>query len=199
MTTHSAPFRVRPYQPSDERDWVRCRALAFLDTQYYDAVKPHRVVLAEPSISLVAVTPAGDLVGILDIEIAGDAATIDTIATHPDHRAQGIASALLHVALTELQQTDATSLDAWTREDVAANGWYRRNGFVEQYRYLHVYLTDGEDDTGFATPERLSMPVSAFVHGRIEDEAELRTRYRRVYRCTQYVRPVRRTARDLSE
>ena len=84
--------------------------------------------------------------------------------------------------------TTTCTLDAWTREDIAANSWYRRNGFSERYRYLHVYLGDGDDATGFTTPEGLSAPVSAFVHASIEDEATMRERYRRVYLCRQYLR-----------
>ena len=34
---------VRDYRPADAAGWVRCRALAFLGTQYYDDVHPGRV------------------------------------------------------------------------------------------------------------------------------------------------------------
>lgn len=190
MTTVLAPFTVRPFQTSDEHGWVLCRALSFLDTQYYDDVKPHRTVLSDPAIALVAVTDAGEVIGVLDIEIEGAQATIDTIATHPEHQGRGVATILLHAALPLLEQLDVTTLDAWTREDDAANRWYQRHGFVESFRYLHVYLQDGDDAEGFTTPDGLSAPVAAFVHGKIEDEAELRARYRRVYVCRQYVRPV---------
>ncbi|XOQ14361.1 MAG: GNAT family N-acetyltransferase [Shouchella clausii] len=30
--------KVRPYVADDERDWLRLRVLAFLDTPYYDNV-----------------------------------------------------------------------------------------------------------------------------------------------------------------
>jgi len=191
MSLPSAPYAVRPYQPSDERGWLRCRVLSFLGTQYYDDVKPHRTVLADPSIALVAVSSDDEVIGILDVEIDGRAATIDTIAVHPDHQGTGIASALLSAALTRLEAGRIDTLDAWTREDAAANRWYQRNGFAEQYRYLHVYLTDGDDDTDFATPEGLSTPVGVFTHGRVEDEARMRGRFRRVYVCRQYLRPIR--------
>ncbi len=185
-------FVVRPYQPSDESGWLRCRALSFLDTQYYDDVKPRRTVLTEPAIALVAVTPAGDVVGLLDIEIDGPAATIDTIATHPDHHGSGIATALLQAALPLLECGSVATLDAWTREDVAANRWYQRNGFTERHRYLHVYLSDGDDDSGFTTPDGLSTPVGVFAHGKAEDETRMRAEFQRVYVCRQYVRPVMR-------
>ena len=54
-------------------------------------------------------------------------------------------------ALSRLEAARVETLDAWTREDVAANRWYRSHGFSEQYRYLHVYLNDGDDDAGFMT------------------------------------------------
>lgn len=190
MSLSSAPFTLRAYRRADEPGWLRCRVLAFLGTQYYDDVKPHRTVLAEPSIALVAVSLTGEVIGILDIEIDGNAATIDTVATHPDHQGVGVGSALLREALSRLEAARVETLDAWTREDVAANRWYRNQGFSEEYRYLHVYLNDGDDDAGFTTPDGLSTPVSAFLHGRIEDEARMRARFRRVYVCRQYLRPV---------
>ncbi len=190
MSLSSAPFTVRAYRSADELGWLRCRVLSFLGTQYYDDVKAHRTVLTDPSIALVAVSPTGEVIGILDVEIDGKAATIDTVATHPDYQGVGVGAALLGEALSRLEAAHVETLDAWTREDVAANRWYRSHGFSEQYRYLHVHLNDGDDDAGFVTPDGLSTPVSAFLHGRIEDEARMRARFRRVYVCRQYLRPV---------
>ncbi|MBI5161541.1 MAG: GNAT family N-acetyltransferase [Micrococcales bacterium] len=179
---------VRSYVSSDEVGWVRCRALSLLSTQYYDDVKPRRTPLREPSIALVATDAANGLVGLLDVEIDRDSATIDTVAVHPDHQNCGVATALLDRCLPLLKAHGVTSLDAWTREDAAANRWYRRNGFVENVRYVHVHLGEDDDRTGFESPEGLSAPVTAFLHGRIEDERLLRSRYHRVYVCRQYVR-----------
>lgn len=190
MTTAHPPFTVRPYQSSDERSWLRCRVLSFLDTQYYDDAWPRRPALIEPAIALVVVTPVDEVIGILDIEINANAATIETIATHPDHQGLGVATTLLQEALQLLEQSRILTLDAWTREDAAANRWYRRNGFVENFRYMHVYLGEGDDSEGFRTPDDLSTPIIAFMHGAIADEAELRARYRRSYACRQYLRPV---------
>ena len=190
MSLSSAAFTVRPYRPADERGWLRCRVLSFLGTQYYDDVKPNRTVLTDPSIALVAVSLTDEVIGILDVEIDGKAATIDTVATHPDHQSVGVGAALLREALSQLEAAQVETLDAWTREDAAANRWYQANGFAEQYRYLHVYLNDGDDDAGFETPDGLSAPLSAFLHGRIENEARMRARFRRVYVCRQYLRPV---------
>ncbi len=101
-----------------------------------------------------------------------------------------MSTGLLQAALEHLANLGVETLDAWTREDEAANRWYQRNGFIEQFRYLHIYLGEDDDPTGFVTPQRLSLPVNSFVHGVIEDEELIRQRYRRVYACRRYLRPV---------
>jgi len=187
-TLEPHPFAIRPYEPTDEPTWVRCRVLAFLSTQYYDDVWPRRPDVVAPSFGLVAVDAEGRLLGLLDVRVDGDEATIDSVATHPDHQGRGIAAALLEVAVERLTEAGVTSLDAWTREDQAANSWYRRNGFSETFQYLHVHLEDGDDAEGFTTPPGFSSPVRAFAHAGIEREQELRERFARVYVCRQYVR-----------
>lgn len=168
---------VREYRPADERSWLRCRALSFLETAYFDDVK--RVKTPQLDIELVA-TVAGEVVALMDVEIDGTAATVDTVAVHPDHQRRGLASRLLAIATEQLQAAGVTSLDAWTREDPSANSWYRRSGFTEQFRYLHVYTDSGVLD---------GHPVAhALMHAPIEQEEQLRGRYDRVYVCRQYLR-----------
>lgn len=187
-TADNAPFTIRTYQPDDADSWLRCRVLSFLNTQYYDDVKTERTRLSDGAIAFVATTNTSpNVIGLLDIEIDNGAATIDTIAIRPDHQRTGIASSLLHAAVPLVRGRGVSTLDAWTREDDAANRWYQENGFRERFRYLHVYLGYDEDKSGFTTPRRLE-PVTAFMHGRIEDEPELRARFRRVYVCRQYLR-----------
>ncbi|MFI2361836.1 GNAT family N-acetyltransferase [Promicromonospora sp. NPDC019610] len=181
-------FTVRPYLPDDEPGWLRCRVLAFLDTQYYDDVTPHRTSFDLPAVCLVAVADDGTICGLLDVEIDGDAATIDTVAVHPDHGRRGIATALLDAAIPQVRAAGATTLDAWTREDAAANAWYLRSGFAENHRYLHVYKGGDDPAAGFAAPDGLSTPVIAFLHADISREAELRARFTRVHVCRQYLR-----------
>lgn len=185
MTT---PVSVRPYRESDAESWVVCRVLSFLRTQYYDDVKQTRPELPAGAIELVAAAGDGEIVGVLDIEVEGFEATIDTIAVLPGWQHAGVATRLLDDAILKLEARGVRTLDAWTREDIAANAWYRRNGFFETTRYLHVYLGDGDDSAGFRTPHGLSSPVTAFVHGRIEEEADLRARYSRVHVCRRYLR-----------
>lgn len=177
--------QIRPYNDADAQSWLRCRLLSFFPTQYYDDVVTQRPSLDEPSIRLVGVV-GEQVVGILDVSISDDAATIETVAVLPEHARTGTATRLLDAALPELQQHDVQTLDAWTREDPAANAWYQANGFHERFSYLHVYKDWDEDDTAFAAPEGLR-PVRVFAHAPIEREAQMRARFRRVYVCRQYV------------
>ena len=91
----------------------------------------------------------------------------------------------------DTQRTAVTVIDAWTREDVPALAWYRARGFAESEHYLHVYKTWGGDpDAGWASPAPLTAPVAAFCHARLEDEADLRERFSRVYVCRRFSRSV---------
>lgn len=194
-------WTIRPYRDGDEASWLRCRTLAFLGSQYYDDVKPVRTVLDEPSLALVAVrakpaeisTPgSAQVVGILDLEAWDDdglrRATIDTVATHPDHERRGIAGALLEAAMPWLREQGVRALDAWTREDAAANAWYRCHDFTIRAEYLHVHKGWDDDVPGFVSPAPLTSPVTAFAHARLEDEAAVRATFSRVYRCRRYQR-----------
>jgi ribosomal protein S18 acetylase RimI-like enzyme len=181
-------FAVRPYAPADEFGWLRCRALAFLGTQYYDDVKPRPTAFELPAVRLVALADDGMVAGLLDVEVNQDAATVDSLAVHPDHARQGIATALLDAALPQVRAAGAATLDAWTREDEAANIWYQRSGFRENFRYLHVYKDRGDPTDGFATPDGLSAPVRAFMHADISLENQMRARFARVHICRQYLR-----------
>ena len=126
----------------------------------------------------------------MDVAIYGDLATIETVATHPDHARRGAARALLEEALRCVPSA-VTKIDAWTREDVAANSWYVANGFQQTFAYLHVYARADQEITASvaASGEGLT-PVAAFFHARIEDEARIRQQYERVYQCRRYERPL---------
>lgn len=186
FVTRPPSVPVREYRDTDERRWLHCRLVSFFDTDYFDDVHTERDRFELPALRLVA-DDGGPIMGLLDVEIDGSAATIDCVAVHPDHRRRGIATALLETALGRLP-AGVRTLDAWTREDDPAISWYRRNGFSERTRYLHVYKHWSEPVTGFAVPAGLSGPVIAFCHGRIEDEEAMRARFRRVYVCRQMLR-----------
>lgn len=184
-------YQIRSYQDSDAASWLRCRLLSFFTTNYYDDVVVDRPRYVNPAIQRVAVV-GETVVGLLDVAMADSNATIEVLAVHPDHQRRGIATSLLHSVCPELRNRHGVeTLDAWTREDLAANQWYLRSGFTEAFSYLHVYKGHEDDAAGFQSPAGLSPPVTAFLQAPREREAELRRRFRRVYVCRRYVRALR--------
>lgn len=200
-------FTIRDYTDLDEASWLRCRALSFLGSSYFDDVKNHRTRFDGDALQLVAVTPKpegmstpgpDEVVGILNVELWEDAgqpvATIDTVAVHPDHQREGIAGALLGTALAALRHRRIAWVDAYTREDPEANSWYAAHGFVIDSTYLHVYrggdeqAADVHGADGFAAPFGLGAPVKAFFHGPDEDPGPWRERFARVHQCRRYLR-----------
>jgi ribosomal protein S18 acetylase RimI-like enzyme len=179
---------VREYRPEDEVAWVRCRTLAFLGTSYFDDVFTTKPQYETPSIDLVATRSMGAMgvVGLLDVAVNGELATIETIAVHPDEAGGGIGTALLEAALRLLPH-DVATVDAWTREDAAANAWYLGRGFEETYRYLHVFATGTcEMEASIRQPAPGLTPAAAFFHADIGTEATMRQQFRRVHVCRRY-------------
>ncbi len=60
-------MEIRQYEEKDEKGWIRCRVLSFLDTAYYDHVLQEKEKFNNPAIELVTVID-GQIVGLLDIE-----------------------------------------------------------------------------------------------------------------------------------
>jgi ribosomal protein S18 acetylase RimI-like enzyme len=185
------PPRIRAYQASDEPSWLRCRALAFLDTCYYDDV--WRSKPAGPGegvaecVELVALDE-DEVVAILDVAVRGQLATIEDVCVLPAYRGAGLATRLLHEACVRLEGRGVQALDAWTREDAAALGWYAARGFAEEFTYLHVYTPyrGGAGMVGQHPPYR---PMVVFAHADREHEARARAEYERVYVCRRMTRP----------
>ena len=177
---------VRPYEAADEQGWLRCRVLAFLGTAYFDDVARTKPSYDGVSVELVAVE-GDEIVGLIDISVEGMASTIETIGIHPDYGRLGIATALLDDVLGRLPP-EVGSIDAWTRDDVAANEWYRRSGFREEFQYLHVYAQEDEVDVAIESTLGELTPVFGFFHADASLETEMRANFRRVHVCRQYVR-----------
>jgi ribosomal protein S18 acetylase RimI-like enzyme len=179
-------WTVRDYAPGDETPWLRCRVLAFLDTNYYDDVattKPRR----DAGLELVA-TVDDQVVGLLDASVTGSESTVETVAVHPDYRRLGIAQRLLDEICNRLQRRGAVQLDAWTRDDAGTLAWYRSQGFEQKMRYLHVYASDPEEAAS-AFGSRMDLaPCAGFFHAWVDHEDALRDQFSRVYSCRQFVR-----------
>ncbi|WP_461036245.1 GNAT family N-acetyltransferase [Streptomyces mayteni] len=181
---------VRDYAPADETSWLRCRVLSFLGTAYFDNVLRAKPAIPEPGLELVAVGEAGAVVGLLDVIVEGDAATIDNVAVHPDHQGRGIGAALLAEARARLRALGAATLDAWTRDDPGTLGWYRAMGFAESDHYLHVfanhYTDPAEPDRAVAERHPDLRPVALFLHADLLHERAMRERFARVHVCRRF-------------
>ncbi|TQM85101.1 acetyltransferase (GNAT) family protein [Saccharothrix saharensis] len=184
-------YAVREYAADDEPSWLRCRVLAFLGTAFYDDVVPAKP--REPGVELVAVDGAV-VVGILDLAVDGEHATIETIAVHPDHQHRGIGGALLSRARARARELGATTLDAWTRDDPPTLRWYRAMGFQESDHYLHVIADHrtSADEPARAVVARPGLRVAkAYLHADLADEARLRREFARVHVCRRFALPLR--------
>jgi ribosomal protein S18 acetylase RimI-like enzyme len=177
---------VRSYEPADVVGWVRCRVLSFLDSAFWDAVEREKERYPRPAIELVA-DDAGEIVGLLDLEVElepsvladrpGRGGMIWHLAVHPDHRRQGIASALLEEAERRARERGLERLEAWTRDDAHVQRWYETHGFTLIDGYLHVYL-ERDDLRRYDGELRL---VKAFAHYTGDQPEEIRQRYARVH------------------
>ncbi|MFG3611363.1 GNAT family N-acetyltransferase [Rummeliibacillus stabekisii] len=144
---------IRDYIKRDETGWVRCRALAFLQTAYFDNVLTKKVHYQNPSIELVA-EHDGQIVGLIDVEYAeeqtvcsrgeGLGGMIWHIAVHPDFYRQGIGQQLLVAAETRAMKLGLNRLEAWTRNDLWVQNWYKKMQFNIVDSYYHVYLEEDE-------------------------------------------------------
>lgn len=188
---------VRPYEDADERGWVECRVLAFLDSAYYDAVEREKERYERPSVELVAEAD-GRIVGLIDVELEEEPGTICEdrpglggmiwhLAVLPEHRRRGLARQLLTEAEAAARECDIERFEAWTRDDDWVQRWYESNGFERIYAYLHVYL-DGRSETEVVNAGLDLKPVKLFAHYTGDRPEEIRARFARVHDCVLYER-----------
>lgn len=193
---------IRPYTPADERGWLRCSVLSFLQTAYFDSVFREKPRYDHPSIELVAEVN-GLIAGVIDVECedvpgsvctvcridgeAGRGGMIWHLAVHPDYQGRGIGTLLLQEAGRRALHAGIVYFEAWTRDDEETLRWYDSRGFEWISSYLHVYLQGKAEvqDAIHSSIERL-MPVSVFAHYTGQDREAMRTRFERVHDCNCY-------------
>jgi ribosomal protein S18 acetylase RimI-like enzyme len=195
---------IRPYQEQDERSWLRCSVLSFLDTAYFDSVFRRKPRYDHPAIELVAELK-GTMVGVIDLEcedLPGAVCTVCTegdrpvlgamiwhLAVHPDYQRQGIGRRLLDAACTRVLEAGIVCLEAWTRDDAGTLRWYEANGFEWVTSYLHVYMEGKEEVTGALQSSMPGLtPVHVFAHYTGEDRDAVRARFARVHECNCFRR-----------
>ena len=188
---------VRPYRDEDERGWVVCRVLSFLDSAFYDDVRQAKEHYGHDSIELVAESE-GEIVGLIDIECEHAPGTICEsrpglggmiwhLAVHPGQQRLGVATALLREAEIRAREHGLGRFEAWTRDDAAARSWYESRGFELVDGYLHVYveLDEGLRDL-FPITEDGIRPVKVFAHYVGDDPDAIRGLFRRVHEDVLY-------------
>ena len=183
-------LNIRPYETSDELGWLQCRVLAFLETAYFDDVRTEKEKYESECIELVAEI-SGVIVGLIDIEVEDTeedrSGMIWHVAVHPQYRRQGIAKAMLEVASDYSKSKNLCRLEAWTRDDVFVNDWYRSQGFKQVQSYYHIYANHREIQANslFEWPSRDTYTVSGFFHYLGEDQ-EFLSKFNRVHQCRRY-------------
>jgi ribosomal-protein-alanine N-acetyltransferase len=106
----------------------------------------HYEVTDNPAARCWVAEAGGVLVGMLVVWMIADEAHIATIATHPDHRRQGIAQMLMVRALDSAAQEGARRSFLEVRAgNTAAQALYRKFGFTEDGRRPRYYKDNGED------------------------------------------------------
>jgi ribosomal protein S18 acetylase RimI-like enzyme len=189
---------IRPYVDADERGWLECRVLAFLDSAYYDAVERAKEHYKRPSIELVAEVD-GAIVGLIDVECEEEPGTVCEdrpglggmiwhIAVLRDFRRHGIASRLLVAAEEAARGRGLERFEAWTRDDAWVQRWYESHGFEQIRSYLHVYMHGRSEITGVVSAELELKPVRIFAHYTGDRPDEIRARFERVHDCICYER-----------
>ncbi|WP_342540569.1 N-acetyltransferase [Heyndrickxia sp. FSL K6-6286] len=190
-------MEIREYHSKDKVGWLRCRALSFLHTSYYDNVLREKEHYENPSIELIAIED-GIVVGLLDIEYEKEELTVCSrgsglggmiwhVAVHPDYQRMGIGNKLLYEAEKIAKQKGLNRLEAWTRDDQWVQNWYEKNGFSKVDSYLHVFMDGEQELKGYVQSSFPKLyPVQAFAHYLGEEKEEIKKKFKRVHECVCY-------------
>lgn len=187
-------IEIKDYSEEYEKQWLRCRVLAFLDTAYFDNVLREKEIYENPSLSLIALEE-DNLVGLIEMEIdteqvricsngEGNGAMIWHLAVHPDHQMNGIGGLLLKEAIKRMKALGICRLEAWTRDDIATLRWYEKHGFIKKQSYYHVYLDGSHEMNGIISSQLKDFYVVESFGHYIGDEIEtLRAKIKRIHEC----------------
>lgn len=182
---------IRNYESSDEKGWVRCRALAFLETVYFDNMLKQKECYEKPAIELVAEVE-GQIVGLIDVEYEREEHTVCSrgeglggmiwhIAVHPDFSRQGIGKQLLHAAENRAIEIGLNRFEAWTRDDLWVQEWYKKMHFNNVGSYYHIYFEGDEMNQHIQNKTPGLHLVNAFAHYVGENIEQFKNK--RIHQC----------------
>ncbi len=187
---------IRPYNSSDEENWLNCRLVSFHDSAYYDDVYTKKPIFDNPSLELVAEID-GKIVGVLDLEKdnkdgticyckSGLGAMVWTIAVLPDYRRFGIASQLILKVVDWAKSKDIDFIEAWTRDDKWVLDWYESVGFYRFHSYWHIYFKGDNAKSLFESNDQDISPQSVFAHSNKDPKTLDQNKIDRFYKCSGY-------------
>ena len=187
---------IKPYNPTNEKNWLKCRLLSFYDSAYYDDVYTKKPIFNNSSLELVAELN-GEIVGILDLEKdnkdgsicyckSGIGAMVWTIAVLPEYRRFGIARKLVLKAIDWAKNKDIDFIEAWTRDDKWVLDWYEAIGFTRFHSYWHIYFKGDNAKSLFDSNDKDIYPQSVFAHSNKDPKTLDQNKIDRFYKCSGY-------------
>ena len=187
---------IRPYNLSDEENWLNCRLVSFYDSAYYDDVYTKKPIFNNSSLELVAEIN-GKIIGILDLEKdnkdggicyckSGIGAMIWSIAILPEYRRFGIASKLVLKAIDWAKIKDVNFIEAWTRDDKWVIDWYESLDFDRFHLYWHIYFKGNNAKSLFKSNNKDIALQSVFAHSNKDPKTLDQNKIDRFYKCSGY-------------
>ncbi|ALC85178.1 GNAT family acetyltransferase [Bacillus sp. FJAT-22090] len=187
---------IREYTDTDEKGWVRCRTLSFLNTAYFDNVLNKKESYENPAIELVAELN-GQIVGLIDVEYEKEEKTVCSrgeglggmiwhIAVHPDYYRQGIGEKLLQEAEKRAISLGLNRFEAWTRDDRWVQNWYEKMLFNKEDSYYHIYFEGNEMKNRIQSTIPKLYLVNSFTHYVGEEIEQFKTSNQRIHECVCY-------------
>jgi len=149
ITSENPDIVIREYRVEDEREWVKCHALVYLDSNERRLLR-NKPKYTGKTIELIALV-RGKIVGFTDIELEevpgsicykkfdGNGMLWD-IGVLPEFRRRGIGTKLLDEGIERGKQLGMKRLEAWSIEP---NAWkfYEKYGFKKFFEYHHVLIS----------------------------------------------------------